>query len=172
MADDQNFNAGIARIQTLIRQLETASDPAVRASVKELVQCMMDYHAAAVHRMMEVVDRSPESSTIIDSLGEDPLVRSLLVLYGLHPQSTAARVQQALEKLASTFRKCGADVELEWIEGSVVSLRISEVHSATVGRTLKDAIEEQIYTYAPDVTRVEGLNALGVSDLVAIGVGS
>ncbi len=47
-------------------------------------------------------------------------------------------------------------------------LRIEGVQSANVGRTLKDLVEEQIYTLAPDVTRLEGLETLGASDLVRL----
>jgi hypothetical protein len=169
MSEDQDFQSQMARIQALIAQLERTSDPAVRASVKELVQCMMEFHGRAVDRMMEVVDKSgPESERLIKSLGDDPLIRSLLVLYGLHPEDTATRVARAVEKLTSAFAKFGASVELEWVQDSVVRLRIEGVQSANVGRTLKDLVEEQIYTLAPDVTRLEGLETLGASDLVRL----
>jgi hypothetical protein len=42
-AEDQDFQAQMARVQALTRQLERISDPAVRASVKELVQCMLEH---------------------------------------------------------------------------------------------------------------------------------
>ena len=169
MTEDRDFQGQMARIQALIRQLERTSDPAVQASVKELVQCMMEFHGTAVNRMMEVVDASgPQSSAVIQSLGDDPLIRSLLVLYGLHPEDTATRVAKAVEKLTPIFRKHGAELELESVDDTVVRLRIRGVQNATVGRTLKDMVEEQIYVLAPDVTRVDGLAALGASELVGI----
>ena len=169
MREDQDFQAQMARIQALIGQLEKASDPMVRASVKALVECMIEFNGTAVNRMMEVVDRSgPESAGIIQALGDDPLIRSLLVLYGLHPEDTATRVARAVAKLAPIFGRYGARVELAWVKDSVVHLQIEGVQNATVGRTLKDLVEEEIYTMAPDVTRVEGLGALGVSDLVKV----
>jgi hypothetical protein len=168
-AEDQDFQAQMARVQALTRQLERISDPAVQASVKELVQCMLEFNSTAINRMMEIVHKSgPHGEGIIDSLGEDPLIRSLLILYGLHPQDTATRVARALEILEPTFRKFGAAVELERVEGSIVRLRIGEVRNATVGQTLKSSIEEQIYAFAPDVTRIDGLAALAESDLVRI----
>lgn len=169
MTEDQDFQAQMARVQALTRQLERIADPAVQASVKELVQCMLDFNCTAVNRMLEVVDNSgPHGAAIIDSLAGDPLIRSLLILYGLHPEDTATRVAHALELLAPAFRRSGVDVELENVEDSIVHLRISPVHNATLGRTVKTSIEEQIYALAPDVTRIEGLSALGVSDLVEI----
>jgi Fe-S cluster biogenesis protein NfuA len=169
MAGDHQFQDRMARVDGLIRQLERTSDPAVRASVKELLQSVMDLHGAAVNRMLEIVYESgDQGARIIDSVGDDPLAGSLLILYGLHPQDMPARVARALEKLAPTFRKHGADVELEGVEQGVARLRIQGVRNATAGRALKTAIEEQIYALAPDVTRVEGLDALGVSDFVEI----
>ncbi len=169
MTEDQAFQERMARVEALIRQLERTSDPAVRASAKELMQAVMDLHGTAVNRMLEIIHEcGDEGSRIIDSMGEDPLAGSLLILYGLHPQDLSARVDHAMEKLAPMFRKHGADVQLEGLQEGVVRLRIEGVHNATVGRALKTAIEEQIYALAPDVTRVEGLSALGASDFVEI----
>jgi hypothetical protein len=168
-AEDRDFQAQMARVQALTRQLERISDPAVEASVKELVQCMLEFNSTAINRMMEIVHKSgPHGDSIIDSLGEDPLIRSLLILYGLHPQDTATRVARALEILEPSFRKHGAEVELERVEGSIVRLRIGSVPNPTVGQTLKSSIEEQVYAFAPDVTRIDGLAALAQSDLVRI----
>jgi hypothetical protein len=168
-AEDQDFQAQMARVQALTRQLERTSDPAVQATVKELVQCMLDFNATAVNRMMEIVHKSgPHGGEIIDSLGEDPLIRSLLILYGLHPQDTATRVERALEILAPSFRKYGANVDLERVQGSVVHLRIGAVPNPNTAKLLKSLIEEQIYAFAPDVTRVEGLGVLVASELVGI----
>ena len=57
-AEDQDFQTQMARVQALTRQLERTSDPAVQATVKELVQCMLEFNATAVNRMMEIVDKS------------------------------------------------------------------------------------------------------------------
>jgi hypothetical protein len=169
MAEDQDFPERVARIEALTRTLDRTSDPAVRAAVRELLKCTMDLHGSAINRMLEVVHESgPQGADIIDFLGQDPLIGSVLILHGLHPVDTAGRVAQAMEQLAPTFRKHGVEVELTRVEGSVVHLRIGTVPSASSGRVLKSSIEEQIYALAPDVTRVEGLNALGASDLVGI----
>ena len=161
MNEDHDFQERMARIETLIRQLERASDPAMRASIKELMQSVMDLHGVAVNRMLEIVYESGDlGARIIDSVGQDPLTGSLLILYGLHPLDLPARVARALEKLAPTFRRHGADVRLEGVEDGVVRLRIEGVHNAIAGRALAASIEEQIYAFAPDVTRVEGLSVL------------
>jgi Fe-S cluster biogenesis protein NfuA len=168
MTDDQDFQRRIARVEALTRSLEGISDPALRASVKELTQSVMDLHGTAIQRMLEVVHASgPQGAAIVDSLGKDPLIGSLLILYGLHPLDMQSRVSQAIERLQPTFRKHRVDVELMDVEEGVVRLRITASPSAAA-RALKSSIEEQIYATAPDVTRIEGLNALGASDFVEI----
>jgi hypothetical protein len=167
MPEDQSFQERMAHVEGLIRQLERTSDPAVRASVKELMQGVMDLHGTALNRLMEIVEeRSGEAA--IKSLGQDPLTASLLILYGLHPEDTETRVGRAVEKLAVTFRRYGANIALESVNGSVVQVRIDGVANATAGRALKKAVEEGIYAFAPDVTRVDGLDVLGASELISV----
>ena len=62
---------------------------------------------------MEVVAENGESGQrTIDDLGRDPLVSSLLVLYGLHPLDLETRVAQAVEKVQPRVRKGGGELEL------------------------------------------------------------
>jgi Fe-S cluster biogenesis protein NfuA len=169
MADDQDFQQRMAGIEALTRQVDRVPDPTVRAVVKELLQSVMELHGSALTRMLELIhERGSEGANTIDALGRDPLIGSLLVLYGLHPLDTPARVALAMERLAPAFRKHSAEVELLGVEETIVRLRIAGGLNPTAGRALKTAIEDQIYALAPDVTRIEGLGALGASDLVAV----
>ena len=46
----------------------------------------MELHGAGLERMLEIVRANGDSGQLIlDSLGRDDMVSSLLVLYGLHP---------------------------------------------------------------------------------------
>jgi hypothetical protein len=54
------------------------------------------------------------------------------------------------------------------VEDGVVRLRIAGPYNSASGRLLKSSIEEQIYSVAPDVIRIDGLSALGASDLIGI----
>lgn len=169
MAETQEFQQRIARIESLTRALEGTSSPSVRALAKELTQAVMDLHGTAIERMLELIHAGgPQGMAMIDSLAGDPLIGSLLVLYGLHPLDIRSRVEQALERLQPTFRKHQARVELTGVEDGVVHLRISPVANAASGRAVKSAIEEMVYALAPDVARIEGLHTLGASELVEI----
>src|SRR5579863_9056118 len=99
MADDKDFQMKIQRIGQLVGELENIADPEARAGAKALVQLVLDLHAAAfrdnLHHSLKTGEPGLQT---IDELGSDPLVSSLLVLYGLHPLDLESRVTQAVEK--------------------------------------------------------------------------
>lgn len=163
MPDDQDFQAKVQRIGELVRALENISDAESRASAKALVQLLLDLHAVGLERVMEIVANGGETGwRAIEDFGRDPLVSSLLVLYGLHPLDFASRVAQAIEKVRPQVRKGGGELELLKIEGDVVRLRLQLTgHSCgSTGKALKSLVEAALYEGAPDLSAlyIEGLD--------------
>ncbi len=143
------------RIEELIGKLEKATDPAARATAKELVQLLMDIHGAGLERMMEIVSRSGAvGMEIIDHFGKDEVARNLLLLYGLHPVDLDTRVAEALETVRPYLRSRDANVELIGIAAGVVSVRLTGNAHGCTATTLKTAIEEALYNEAPDLVSV------------------
>ena len=100
MPNDKDFQEKVQRIGGLVHELDSIVDPAARASAKELVQLLLDLHATGLERVMEIVAKNDDpGQQIFDDLGSDPLVSSLLVLYGLHPLDLESRVAQAVDKV-------------------------------------------------------------------------
>ena len=124
---------------------------------------------------MEIVAENGESGQrTIDDLGRDPLVSSLLVLYGLHPLDMESRVAQAVERVQPRVRKGGGELELLGIEGGVVRLQLQVTGHAcgSTGKTLKTMVEDALYEAAPDMNRlvIEGLEEpAGSSGFVPLG---
>ncbi len=140
MPDDKDFQVKVQRIGELVAELENISDAESRASAKALVQLLLDLHAVGLERVLEVVAKNDDSGQgIIDDLGRDPLVGSLLVLYGLHPLDLEGRVAQAVEKVQPRVRKGGGELELLGIDGGTVRLQIQITGHAcgSTGKTLK-----------------------------------
>jgi Fe-S cluster biogenesis protein NfuA len=139
------------------------------------VQLLLDLHAVGLERVLELVAKNGEpGQRVIDDLGRDPLVSSLLVLYGLHPLDLESRVTQAVEKLQPRVRKGGGELELLGIENGAVRLHL-QVTGHTCGSTkttLKAMVEDAMYEAAPDLTQllIEGLeDAAGASGFVPLG---
>jgi Fe-S cluster biogenesis protein NfuA len=161
--DDTDFRQRVQKIGGLVHDLEIIADPAVRAAAKELVQLLMDMHGTGLERMLDIVFQSGESGArIIDDLGQDPLVSSLLVLYGLHPDDLQTRVERKLGQIVSKLHKMGAEAKLVSINGGDVRVRVRiDGHACgSTSRTVQTTVEEALYDAAPDVTSlvVEGLD--------------
>lgn len=173
MGDDREFQKRVQKIGNLVHDLETIADPASRAAAKELLQLLMDLHGTGLERILEVVFESGESGPrIIDELGQDPLVSSLLILYGLHPDELQTRVERKLQQIASKIHKMGAEAKLVSINGGDVRVRARiEGHACgSTSRTVQSIVEEAIYEAAPDLTSlvIEGLEEPADSGFIAV----
>jgi Fe-S cluster biogenesis protein NfuA len=144
-------------IEAMIMRIRSMVDPETRDAALELVQTVMELHATAIDRMMEIAASSGDTGwRIIDLFSLDDLVANLLVLHGLHPLDMETRVRNALEKVSPYVRSHCGNVELINIAGGTVRLRlIGNCNESPSSRsTLKNAIEKAIYQMAPDVTSI------------------
>lgn len=158
MSEQKEVQKRIESIERLVRETEQVSDPAARSLSKQLVQSLMDLHGAGFERMLEIVHRTGNNGQqIIDELGRDDLVSSLLLLYGLHPLDLETRVLQALEKARPYLRAQGGTAELVKVsDAGSVTLRLDGSYRGcrSSGVTLESAVEQAIYEAAPDVTAI------------------
>jgi len=158
MTRRDEFRQRAESIEALVSKLENAADPAVGAAARDLVQSLMELHGAGLERLLEiVVDAGDPGRAILDRLGRDELVRSVLLLYGLHPQDLGARVAEALATVRVFLETHGADAKLVSIDGEgAVTL---EFHAksggcgSTVG-SLKSALEAAVEEAAPDAASI------------------
>jgi Fe-S cluster biogenesis protein NfuA len=174
VADGKDFREDIQRIAGLVEEIESIADPAVRAATKNLVQSLMDLHGAALEKTLEVVAEAGEAGmTVIDRLGRDSLVSSVLILYGLHPEDIETRVARAVDRIRPQLRKQGCELELLGVADGAIRLRV-ETGSHTCGSTAKTVqatLEGAMYDAAPDLTSlvIEGLEEKPASGFVALG---
>jgi len=173
VANDKEFRRRVQEIGDLIEKIEGIADPAVRATAKELVRLLMELHGTGLERMLEVTFHAGDAGvSIIDELGRDSLVSSLLVLYGLHPDALETRVTKAVERIRPSLRKQGCKIERIAADEGVVRIEM-EVGEHTCGSTvttIRSTVEEAIYEAAPDVTSlfIEGLDAKASSGFVSL----
>jgi Fe-S cluster biogenesis protein NfuA len=155
MPGNPELQRRLGSIDELLRKIETTADPSLRTTVQELVELVMSLNGAALERMLELVRAAPDAgAAVIQKLGSDELVGSLLVLYGLHPLNFETRVTQALEKVRSRLRLHSGEVELLSIDDGTVRLRLdaSGQGCGSTAKSLKEAVEEAMYQAAPDLT--------------------
>jgi NifU-like domain len=172
MLEEKELQRRMRQIEDLVHKLDASSDPEVRSQTKALVQAIMDLHGTAIERMMECISapEAPSGSTLIDSIAEDPVAGGILVLYGLHPWDLESRVGRAIEKARSILRQYGSQVELTGVAGGEVRVRVRGIDGAFTARSVKSAIEDEIYAAAPDATSVviQGLESFSSADFIPL----
>jgi len=164
VANATEFQQRVQQLGKLIAELEQMPDSPLKVATGELIHLLMDVHGTGIERMMEVVfDAGAAGPGTIDKLGNDPIVRSLLLLYSLHPDDLQTRVQKSVDGLRTRLRKLNYGVELISLEEGAVRLRM-ESSGHACGSTTENVrlmVEEGVYEYAPDVT---SLVILGLED--------
>jgi Fe-S cluster biogenesis protein NfuA/nitrite reductase/ring-hydroxylating ferredoxin subunit len=152
--NDLEAREQVARVDTLLSDVEGFADEQARDTANELVAALLDLYGEAFARLL---DRVGDPSAIAD----DELISHLLLLHGMHPVPIETRVHDALSEVRPYLDSHGGDVELIAIEDGAVRLRMqgscSGCPSSAV--TLKLAIEDAIQTHAPDVERIEAEDA-------------
>jgi Fe-S cluster biogenesis protein NfuA len=155
MQKNRDFQKRLESIAELLRKIEAIADPSLRTDARKLVELLMTLHGGGVERTLEIISSAGEAGQeIIDRMGRDEVVASLLVLYGLHPIDFETRVNEALEKARSFLKPHSGEVEIVSIDGGDVRVRLSANGHGCGSNpaSLKEAVEELIYESAPDVT--------------------
>jgi hypothetical protein len=129
--------SSLQRVEELIAQIDAAADPNVKAAARDLVQTLMEFHGDAVARMLELAD-----DTAVQAMGRDETVRPLMLLYGLHPESTEIRVRRAVDRIRNA--------QFVGVEGPEVKIRVTGNGHAPS----REAIEAAIQEAAPEVQSV------------------
>jgi Fe-S cluster biogenesis protein NfuA len=164
--EDRELRERMHRLDDLLKEIERFRDPQARAKTREIVQALMDFHGAALARLMETLAAAGEpGERMIGALSRDDLIASLLLLYGLHPLDLESRIGHALEKVRPYLHSHGGNVQLLAITDGVVRLRLDgSCHGCpSSAQTLKQTIEEAIFEIAPDVTAIEVADELVVA---------
>lgn len=154
--------------------METCGDPAMRAVAQELLQAVIELHAVALDRMLEVVVGFPQDIAAIEQMAEDDMVSNVLLLHGFHPASLEERVLKALERSRPYRKSHGGDIELAAIEDGTVHVKLhgtcGSCGSST--ETMRSTVESAIYDAAPEVVTViaESVAASPQAQLVTLQV--
>lgn len=150
--DARAFQARLQRLETLLNEVESWTDPAAQAHLREVVQSILELHRAGLERMLDRLD-----GAVLDACAADDVAAGMLLLHGLHPLDLPARVRLALEEVRPALRRHSGDVELIEVRDGVVRLRLQgNCHGCpSSSATMRQTVEEAIVGKAPDVVAVE-----------------
>lgn len=169
--DMQEHRQRAERIEALLQEVAAFPDAQARATTEELIQALLDLYGEGLARILELateylqsVTSPPAEPALIETLASDDLVSSLLLLHGLHPLAIETRIARALDEVRPYLKAHGGNVEFVGMENGIAHLRLlgNRHGCSTSADTLKSAIEEAIYTAAPDLAalHIESVNEL------------
>lgn len=157
-------------IQQLIERVGAFPDPAARELLHECLQGVLALYGDGLARILQLLDNAgPDAANARDALLRDKLVRGLLLVHGLHPESLEARLRAALDKIRPYLQSHGGNVELLSLENDVARLRLQGTcktcPSSSV--TLEFAVRQSVEEACPDLM---GFEVEGVSPSPASGL--
>jgi Fe-S cluster biogenesis protein NfuA len=141
----------LRQLEGRIEELERCPDPIVRATAREVVQTLLDFHSTGLARLLDLVTQMGEPGQgVLAAAAQDGLVGPLLLLYGLHPHDLALRVGQALDRVRPQLHDHGADAELLTAADGFVRVQVRENGGGTLRTFLRSLVEETVADAAPD----------------------
>lgn len=165
--DEIRSQQWIDKIEELVREAEELPDPRARSVAVDLLQAVLDFHAAGLERIMEIA--ADEGDGTMERFATDDLTSSLLLLHDLHPDDLATRVNRAVQKLQDMFATLGATLSLLAMEPGTVRLQFDSARTWS-GTPVRASVENAIFQAAPEIGSVviEGLKELPVANFVPL----
>ena len=150
--ESRNLRDMGARVEELLGEIR-AADPAVARKAEEVAGLLVDLYGEALARVVELADPV--------QLADEPLLASLLLLHGLHPDPIETRIERALDRIRPGLGGKKLDVVALDGDDGRLKLRLSSPLDgcpSTIG-TVQQTIEDAVAEWAPEVTAVsiEGL---------------
>jgi hypothetical protein len=147
------FPERMGRIEELVRVIESVADPALGDQVRELVRAILDLHLAGLRAMVGLITQAGAAGqAILDACDGDDLVRSLLLLHGLHPHRLETRVQQVLTELEPLLVHHG--ITLTLIDAALGVVRLRK-EGTPLTSLMKNLIVGTVLEAVPDVSTIE-----------------
>ena len=144
----------LAAVEELIAEVGRVADPKVEALTKALLRGVLELHALGLSRVLELVGEAKAGgASLVELLGADELVGSLLVLHGLHPVALEARVRAVLEDVPAGWRM--AEVTARDTTVRVGFVRAAGGSPGQTAERLRATIADRIARVAPEVEVLE-----------------
>lgn len=177
------FDDELARLQGLIAALEGLSDENAKRASRELVQAVLNLHAAGIKDILGIVDEagSQPADTLLARFAANPRVCGLLLLHDLHPEDLSTRARKAVERLRPHLGVYGIRAEFTGTDSGTVHVRVSAGSPAGNHRQTSDAlrreIEDAVMAMTPDaralvIDGLESIDAAAVNNEVLVPMSS
>ena len=148
--------AALRRIDDLVTGLDRIADPVARERSRDLLQTVLDLHGLALARLTALAAGAPDGGQLLARFGADPVVRPVLLLYGLHPEDLETRLRKAAARLEPALTRSGASADIVVRPGRGALVRVSGAPEArTALEDLRGEIEAVLLEAAPELETLD-----------------
>jgi hypothetical protein len=157
VSDAKNLRTTGERIEQLLSELEGMPDRRALEHAEELIRLLTDMYGAGLERILDASCGAEPmcGPELLEFLGRDQLVSSLLLLHDLHPESPEARIERALEDLSATLGAGDAHLlEFNETEGSA-KIRLLSTGGGSAQVATDELVRRAVEKVAPEVERIE-----------------
>lgn len=152
----QDLESPLARIASLVAELERMPESLARERARALVQAVLDVHQAGLARILELLAARQDGARFIDELAADETVTLLMSLHDLQPSDVETRVRAAVDALRPALLEQGVAIELAGAGEDTARVRLRAAGAVrTSDDKLRALVERAIYRGAPEIAVVE-----------------
>jgi hypothetical protein len=160
--DDPAVEVRLARLDEVLDQLQRTPGRTAEMAL-EAVETVLEVYGEALCRVTERFGSGP-------ALTEDELLRHLLLLHHIHPDSTPDRVSRAVRDAADQLRQQGAQAELVAVDAGTAVVRVTSGSCGACGDTtaLHEVVRDEVLAAAPELTGVDFVAAEPAAALIPL----
>lgn len=136
-------------IERLVAEIESSADPGTRERVRALVAAVLELHAAALARILELA-----GDERVRELAAEPSVAGVLILHGLHPLPLEERARVALAAAGTELAGHRVAAELIAVEGGRVRVLVTRTGGGACGSAVTARVEELLLAAVPDAAAI------------------
>lgn len=139
------------RIERVLEHGDPAR-PVARDEARDLLRLVTDLYGAGLERLLAIAEETGAlDDALLSRLAADPLIGSLLLVHGLHPDSVEQRVSRALEELRPRLERHEVDVEADVAGDGTIRLRVTGAGGCvSTSAGLIDLVRAAVEEAAPD----------------------
>lgn len=153
---DLSFEQLAAQVDQAVEKVNKldAQDKQAALALKTAIEA---FHKVGLTKIVQRLKADPRGKELLFELVDEPSVYALFAMHGIVRADITTRVSRVLDNVRPYMQSHGGDVELVRIEGTTAFVKL---HGACNGCsmsavTLREGVEEALFTHVPEIKAVE-----------------
>lgn len=153
---EAEFQAAGGQLDALVQAFEALPFPEVRDMAFDMLQAVDTVHREPLRRLVAFLHAHGQAE-MLDHAAEDPMIRTLLLIYDLVPSEERTQAEAALDLVRPYMQSHGGAIDVLHVEDGVVHVRLSGACHGCAGSamTLKRGVEAALREGFPGFQRME-----------------